>query len=463
MIIRLTIENFLSFNEKTEILLTPGKSRALRGHVVKGNRSRDVDILKSALIYGANASGKSNIVRAVSFLKKLVVKGGRHQQYIDYSKFKLDSAATGRDSQLEVEFHYKGHNYAYGFIFNNHIILQEWLFTFNKERDYKVFERTTVLDEVQISFGKLALAKDELKRLEYIAQDTLPNELFLNSSNHRNIFNIKGIYPITDSYRWFEDALTVVFPDSKLMGMEVNIDSDMEMKEVYQWFLAELKTGISGLETSSVDFFSHDVNLPEAIKRKIVADLKLGERAIITSLDNIRYSLVRLADGSLEAMKLMTRHKIKNEDRYALFEMNEESDGTQRLMDIIPAITELAREEKVFVVDEIDRSLHPNLTFKLFEIFFRESQNIRSQLICTTHESELLNQDLFRKDEIWFVKKNKHGESDTYSLEEFRPRKDKDIRTGYLVGRYNAIPKFSLMEGMPWKTKTTNGQKTKRI
>lgn len=452
MIIRLTVENFLSFNEKTEILLTPGKSRALRDHVVKGSRSRDIDILKSALIYGANASGKSNIVRAVSFMKKLVVKGVSTNQFIDYAKFKLDQAANDRHSQLEIEFHYKGQNYAYGFIFNNQLILQEWLFTFNKEKDFKIFERTTLVDEVSITFGKLSISKEVEKRLEYIAADTLPNELFLNSSNHRNIFSIKGIYPITDSYRWFEEALTVVFPDSKLTGMEVNMESDMEMKEVYQWFLTELKTGISGLETTLVDFFSHDVNLPEALKNKIAADLKLGERAIISSLDNMRYSLARKENGTLEAVKMMTRHKIKNEERYTLFEMNEESDGTQRLMDLIPAVTELSREEKVFVIDEIDRSLHPNLTFKLFEIFFRESKNIRSQLICTTHESELLNQDLFRKDEIWFVKKNKDGESDTYSLEEFRPRKDRDIRTAYLVGRYNAIPKFSIMEGMPWKS-----------
>lgn len=451
MIIRLNIENFLSFNNKVELLLTPSKVRSLKHHVVKGEKVRDIDVLKSAIIYGANASGKSNIVNSLYFLKKIVTTGNNNSKRIKYSKFKLDKEAIKRDSQIEIEFHYLGVSYAYGIVFNNETILEEWLFTFNKEKDKKIFERKTNGEKVEISFGDLNLSNETRKRLNYMGVDTLPSELFLHSSNQRNISDIEGISDIVNSYKWFDDILTIIYPNSKFAGMEVNINSNIELKDVYHWFLSEFRTGITGLETIHVDFFSNDVSLPKKLKDDIVAGLEKGETAIVSSFDNITYSMLRNKEGEIEAYKLMTKHKIKNSNEFALFEINEESDGTQRIMDLIPAITELSKEHKVFIIDEINRSLHPNLTYKLFELFFNESANIKSQLICTTHESELLNQKLFRKDEIWFVKKNRCGESSIYSLEEFRPRKDKDIRTGYLKGRFEGIPNFSKMDNAPWK------------
>jgi AAA15 family ATPase/GTPase len=450
MLIRLTIENFLSFNERIELLLTPGKARNLVNHIIKRESRKDLSILKSAVIYGANASGKSNFSRVLFFLKKMVTRPGVARETIAYEKFKLDRDAADRPSRIEVEFHFRGQNYAYGFGFDRQVIHEEWLYRFDCNRDWKIFERTTNKDMVSVDIGHLADTAEDRKRLEYIGADTQPTELFLNTSNHRNIRNISGIAPLTDAYAWFDESLAVIFPDSKMLGLEVNIDSDARLREIFQWFLAEFKTGITGLETVNIDFFSKEVDLPEKLKQRIAQDLKIGERAMVSSLDHITYSLSRNEEGSIEAIKLMTQHPIKNSPTPALFEINEESDGTQRIMDLIPAIAELAKEERVIVVDEIDRSLHPMLTRKLFELYFRESAGIKSQLICTTHESQLLDQDLLRKDEIWFVKKDVAGASSLYSLEEFKERKDADIRTGYLKGRYNAIPHFSAFSDTPW-------------
>ena len=451
MIIRLTVENFLSFNDKVDFLLTPSKVRSLKHHVIRGKKSRDLDILKSAIIYGANASGKSNLVKALSFLKNLVTRGVGGSKFIDYSKFKLDKDSKSRKSQVELEFHFLGVNYAYGVVFDHECIYEEWLYSFNKEKDYKIFERKTVDGEVEISFGDLKITNEEKKRLEYIAFDTLPTELFLHASNHRNISSIAGISPITDSYKWFTDILTIIYPSSKFAGIEINIDSNNELKEVFQWFLSEFQTGISGLETIKVDFFNSEVNIPQKVKNEVVENLDVGEVSVISSFDDIRYSILRREDGEIEAYKLVTKHTIRNSNEVTFFDINEESDGTQRLMDLIPVIMELSKEDKVFVIDEINRSLHPKLTYKLYELFFNESIGIKSQLISTTHESELLNQKLFRKDEIWFVDKNRYGESSVYSLEEFRPRKDKDIRTGYLKGRFDAIPNLVNVQSVPWK------------
>lgn len=450
MLIRASIENFLSFNEPTEILLTPGRSRNLSDHIVRGEKSRDLRILKSAVIYGANASGKSNFAKALLFLKKRVVRP-RRGKIITYEKFKLDKSAVKRRSQIELEFYYQGVNYAYGIVFDQQAIYEEWLYRFDKEKDWKIYERTTVDKKVEITFDHLSVSKKDRQRLQFIGADTLPHELFLHTANHRNIKDIPGVDPLLHAYAWFDEALTVIFPNSRFVGLEYDIDSDEDLLAIYEWFLTRLDTGIIGLKTIQVDFLSNDVKVPDQLKERISEDLDIGERAMVSSVeDNITYSLTRLESGDIEAVKLMTRHAIKNSEEEAYFEINEESDGTQRIMDFIPAMAELAKKEKVFVVDEINRSLHPKLTVKLMDLFFTLSKGRRSQLICTTHESQLMDQQKLRKDELWFVKKDKFGASTLYSLEEFRERKDVDIRTGYLKGRYDAVPSFSGVAEPPW-------------
>lgn len=452
MLIRASFENILSYNSRTEILLTPGKTRNLKNHIIKGEKSRDIDILKSSIIYGANASGKSNFIKVLSFFKKFVVAGNPSSQGIHYKHFKLEEANKLKSSRIEVEFKVKGNYYAYGFVFNKQAISEEWLYKINKESENKIFERVSNKNSVEVSFGSNVSKKDSIQRLTYMGKDTNNNELFLHSSNKRNLNDLEGIDDITNAYYWFNDILTIIFPRTKFAGIEVNIDSDVELKNVFNWFLTEFKTGIAGLETKKVDLFSKEVDLPNSLKEEIAYDLKSGENAIISSFDNVRYNISKSKNGDVDAMKLMTSHKLKNQNKVINFEIKEESDGTQRIIDLIPALMEISKENKVYIIDEIERSLHPNLTHKLFELFFNESNNIESQLICTTHEDILLDLKLFRKDEIWFVKKNSCGESSLYSLEEFKPRKDKDIRTGYLKGRFEAIPVFSSQFQPPWNS-----------
>jgi len=442
----------LSYNNRSEILLTPGKTRNLKHHIVKGKKSRDIDILKSSIIYGANASGKSNLIKILSFFKKLVVDGNPSSQGIQYKHFKLDGANKTKNSRIELEFKVKGNYYAYGFVFNNKRVSEEWLYKINKETEIKIFERSTINESVAVTFGTSLSKKDTIQRMTYMGQDTNSNELFLYSSNYRNLNDLEGIDDITNAFYWFKEVLTILFPRTKFAGIEVNIDSDDELKNVFNWFLTEFQTGIAGLETKKVDLFSKEVDLPNSLKEEIANDLKSGENAIISSFDNVRYNISKSKEGDVHAMKLMTSHKLKNENKFINFEIKEESDGTQRIIDLIPALMEISKENRVYVIDEIERSLHPNLTHKLFELFFSESSSIESQLICTTHEDRLLDLKLFRKDEVWFVKKNSCGESSLYSLEEFKPRKDKDIRTGYLKGRFEAIPIFSSQYRTPWNS-----------
>lgn len=138
-----------------------------------------------------------------------------------------------------------------------------------------------------------------------------------------------------------------------------------------------------------------------------------------------------------------------------MFDLGDESDGTIRLLDFVPALKDVISKRKVFIVDEIERSIHPLLIKKLVGKFSLD-ENSTGQLIFTTHESNLLDQELFRQDEIWFVEKDKAGSSDLYSLSEFKEHKSIDIQKGYLSGRYGSIPFMGNLEDLNWHKYDTN-------
>jgi AAA15 family ATPase/GTPase len=144
--------------------------------------------------------------------------------------------------------------------------------------------------------------------------------------------------------------------------------------------------------------------------------------------------------NELEVFKLMANHKIKDSTAETSLEIKDESDGTQRLLELIPALYLVLKGDYVCIIDELDRSMHPKLSFNILDMFLDSRIKHEGQLIVTTHETNLLNLNLLRRDEIWFVEKNKDGASSIFSLEEFIPRYDSDVRKGYLLGRFGGIP-----------------------
>ncbi|MDP5169692.1 MAG: ATP-binding protein [Bacteroidia bacterium] len=444
MLIRFSVENFLSFKELSQLSMIPGKGSSLAHHVRRENKRGDFSCLKSALIYGPNASGKSNLVKAMRFAQLMVEQVARKGHVIPVTPFRLDAETRDKPSRFEFEFKANETSYAYGFLLNRESILEEWLCEIHKSTEKTLFERITKADgSVEVKMPGLTLPNKETKsRLQFMAEDTLPNELFLSSVNKRNLSEISGIASLVSTYTWITSSLKIIFPDSRLEGVEVELASDQEFLEVFNRLLHYFNTGIVGIATKTINFDSSGVRLPEQVKAAIKDRLLPGERVIFSDLDGIRYTLRRDDEGKLFAVKVMTRHHVAHREEDELFEMNEESDGTQRIMDLIPMLADLQKEPAVYVIDELDRSLHPGLTHRMLELFHSYESPTQGQLIVTTHESGLLDLELLRKDEIWFVEKTQEGSSTLFSLEEFKPRKDKEIRKGYLQGRYGAIPVF---------------------
>jgi len=446
MLIRFIIENFSSFRESTEFSMYAGKSNLLPHHIVK-NDSNGLKLLRNAIIYGANASGKSNLIKAMAFAQNFIVQGIKVGRTIPVNRFKLDPEMLEKPAQFEFEFLINKNKYSYGFIIDSKSVIEEWLYIVGRSKDKLIFSRKTTNGSINIfDFNNIKFSdKEQEQFVKFTGKGTPVNRLFLTETNERNL---RSISYFADAYDFFHRVLTIIFPESKYSGLEFNLDTNDGLAINFQNFLKHFDTGVDGLVIQEIDYETEFSKLSEKIRTKVSDDIQKGESVII-DVDNVKYVLRRNLNDEILAFKLMTKHKTST-DENIFFEINEESDGTQRLFDLIPALVDLIHNNKVYVIDELDRSLHPKLTKGIIEAFNEFSKATESQLIVTTHESSLLDLNFLRKDEIWFIEKNKSGESTAYSLEEFKPRYDKEIRKGYLLGRFGAIPFISSLKDLNW-------------
>lgn len=448
MLIRYTVENFLCFNSRAEFSMIPGRGSLLRHHIIKAKNTNDIDLLKMAIIYGANASGKSCLINSMKFAQDFILDGINVDSNIPIKKFKLNDDAKLKPSRFEFEIKVNHENYAYGFSLDYERVIEEWLYKINKINEKPIFERNTGKNgKINIKFSNVSFKnKKEEQFLDFIGLGTRPNQLFLTECRQRNVFaNVKNIDSILNTIKWFNNVLTIIFPDSKLQGLEFAFEKSSNLAESIKKFMKLFDTGIDDIELKPVDI-NRIEDIPQEIKNDILSRIKTKSKMLVSnSAKNITYALFKDENGKLTAYKLYSKHKIIDTEDYEYFELNEESDGTQRLLYLIPALIDLYRDEKVFIVDELDRSLHPILSNSFIDIFLENTRTIQSQLIVTTHESSLLDLKRIRKDEIWFVEKNKLGETSLYSLQEFKPRFDKEIRRNYLLGRFGAIPNINLL------------------
>lgn len=451
MLITFSIENFLSFKERHTFSMVAGMGgRNKAHHLIKKTSKKDVNLVKTAVLYGANASGKSNLVKAIHFGQQLLLKGTPANNTLDYQPFKLDKECLTKPSRMEFEIKHKGSCYAYGFLFDKRQIKGEWLYLIDNKKSKAIFER----DHKEFNLKPLQShnTAKQAQFLEFIAMGTPDNQLFLTEIHHRNVQeHVNAIEDLVQVLDWFQNALTIWYPHSKTPSLEFELQQSERLTTMYKEFLSYFDTGIDGISLEEIEM--DQTELPERVKEEVKNSLlnKSSDKttAIIDNpVKNIRYFFSKNEQEEISVCKLMTKHKIaRSQGEMSYFDVHEESDGTQRIMDFIPMLIDLFAGDNVFIVDEMERSLHPNLIYELLELFLEHSTGINSQLILASHATVLLTQDLLRKDEIWFVKKDQAGASSIYSLEEYNIRFDKKIRKDYLLGRYQAIPKF----GNPYK------------
>lgn len=446
MLLRFTVSNFLSISEEIEFNMFPGDYRRHEHHIY---HTEQVDLLKSAAIYGANGAGKSNLVKALSFLHELVITG--KMDYQGYLYFKLDKQYAEQPTNMEIEFRYNKKYYAYGISILKDKILEEWLYELDikKEKESLLFERKLNNNKPDIKTHPALLKTEKDKyRLEIYTHEILQEDtpfIYL-------VHDKEGFEKIFDAYKWFENCLLLIYPEIKYKDFLHKIALDVKFRDFVNKIMAETGTGVAEID---VNLEVYDIFFDESrerTKQDILARLEAGESSVLVKYDD--YNAEKHVVVSFNKNQELIVHQIilkhKNDKITDVsFGMEEESDGTQRLLEFLPAWDMLYNNEVVFIIDEIDRSLHPALLKKLVEQFLKAKT--KGQLVFTTHESNLLDMNLFRQDEIWFTEKDNSGSTKIYPLSDFKPRYDLDIRKGYLNGRFGAIPFLGNLNDLNWE------------
>ncbi len=430
MLIRFYVENFLSFNELTEFSMVAGQGTSLPHHVVKSPKRAVPNLLRAALLYGPNGSGKSNFVKAMNFAQDFIWESLSKEEMIGVKPFRLQRENLHKPSKFQFDIKLGETMYAYGFEADGYSVKEEYLYILGEHSEKTIFHRITTSEgKVQVTFDNIHFENAEEEQfLKFTGKGCPQNKLFLTECYSRSVWdNVQNINAIKEVWNWFGFQLKIMLPD---FHFHVN---NMQ-KEDYEKLSKHFSTGISKLLYEPIELETA-LNEIDAHRKSLVKYIQNNENMLIKSVDRNMIFVFEKKENELMASKLLSHHL---DNTISTFDFSEESDGTKRVFDFFPIIG--FQLDITFIIDEIDRSMHPHLSRAILEYFLQEQKDTETQLIATTHEASLLDLTLLRKDEIWFSEKNAQGATELYSLEEFKPRPDTEIRKGYLQGRYGAIP-----------------------
>ncbi len=436
MLIRFNIGNFLSFNEEQEFSMIAGKVRKHNERIYEG---QNIKLIKFASIFGANASGKTNLVKAFSFARELIFN--KFPDEFRNSYCKVNKENTNKISYFDFEIEIDNKYYSYGFeiILNTKEIKSEWLYEISKKKEKVIFERQ--VDKGEYIVDKYFTTHDVNKKLDIYANDvkTKNSVLFLtvlNSDKDSLYIDHPQTKIFKQIYNWFKTSLEITYPSQIATDIFYFLSSDN--LETFSNYLKAFNTGISAITRNEVTLKQIKLELESKQINKamdLLNDDINSERGLFLRVGTKSCYYFEKENDEIKFYMIEFYHS--NTD--LKFDLFEESEGTIRIIDLIFI---LMNEEgnKTYIIDELDRSLHPNLTKEFVSEFLKFAKKRNNQLIVTTNESRLLTLDLLRKDEIWFTDKDNKGESKIYSLDEFNERFDKKIDSAYLEGRYGAVP-----------------------
>lgn len=415
MLIEFSVGNYRSFKE-------PVTFSMVAANLVSKDKSLDennvfavdhnLKLLKSAAIYGANSSGKSNLAKALSFMKWFMINSSKETQStekIRVERFKLSTETDTEPTFFEIVFLMNKKQYRYGFTATRDEIVSEWLFYIPRLRETKLFERK--LNSFSIS---------KTYKAEGIQQRTRRNALFLSVSAQFNVEIAENIL------EWLNNKVKVVsgLDDSGYRGYTLSCLIDNKNSHEILQLLRKLDLGFSDVkvEESEVTMDLFPSELPDEIKNFI------------------------FKNGGGKVVSIQTIHRRFDETGQAIatefFDLeDQESEGTQKVFALAGPLIDTLKDGKVLIIDEFDARIHPLISRTIVELFNSNTTNPNNaQLIFMTHDTNLLSNRLFRRDQIWFTEKNRYGATDLYSLAEYKVRNDASFENDYIKGKYGAIP-----------------------
>lgn len=413
MLVQFTVENFLSIRDKVYLSLEPSKdSEHPENLITKG----DYKAVNSVVIYGANASGKSSLFKAIT-VALIMIRNSNNVQVTDklpMTPFKFDFESRNKPTPFEFTFIAKdGRKYIYGFSATTEKVVEEYLYCYNTSKPTLLFDLN---ENEKPKFNRAYKVK-----LEAAYQMNTANKLFLATATTWNVECTKS------PFEWLAESIDTFTDVMELGGVafeKYRIDENRKYIEFTKNLLKQADINISSIEVDA---------------KEVVGGPALPFQIVVQG------KIIPPNEGKHYDVEITTGHTVVDENgektEFSLT-LQEESIGTQLLFFYGPLLKDAFEKGKTIVLDEIDKSMHPSLVKFIMNLFRDPDVNKNgAQLIVTTHETGILSLDMFRRDQIYFTEKDsKSGVTDLYSLDEFSVRKTENIEKGYLMGRYGAIP-----------------------
>ena len=411
MLLEFRLANYRSFGEESAFSLVASSDKDhAETNIAQTGISALPQSLRSSVVYGANASGKSNLLRAMQLMRGVVLESFSLQptQKINVQPFRLSSELVTEPTSFEITVVIEGVRYQYGFKLTTDRIVAEWLYVYQKSKAQRWIDRHYDEKQGKDVYGPSSSFLLGQKRAWQDA--TRPNALFLTTAVQ---LNSEQLAPL---HRWFANSL-IVFLD----GGEIPFNYTTHMVQS-----PEGETAIrSMMGSADLAIAAISVEKRKGFQQHLQLDLATGK-----------------TDARREESELLFPTFVHRAgDSSATFELGDESQGTQKLFALAGPILDILKNGRVLVIDELDRSLHPLLVRQIVNTFHDPEQNKSgAQLIFTTHDTSLLESHLLRRDQIWFTEKQENQSSKLIPLSEFSPRKGEALEKGYLGGRYGGVP-----------------------
>jgi AAA15 family ATPase/GTPase len=419
MLIEFSVGNYKSFKEIVTFSMAASTITAKEKEIDEKNVfsiDDELSLLKSASVYGANASGKSNLATAFSFMKNFVLNSSKETQVaeeIDVEEFRLSADTVGEPSFFQIVFLLDGNKFRYGFEVNKQRVVSEWLFYVPNTREAKLFVRE--LDNISLSKA--------FKEGRGIKNKTRENALFLSVVAQ---FNGEISQKIL---LWFNKNFNVIsgLEDTGYLHYTIRRFDTNQYKDDILRLVKKLDLGIDDIlvEKTRLTTESLPKEIPEELSKLI---LNSPEAALMA---------IRTVHRKYDAEGNLTSPEIFDMDSH-------ESEGTKKLFALAGPLVDTLKNGKVLLIDELDARLHPLITNAIIELFnSNETNPHNAQLIFITHDTNLLSNKIFRRDQIWFAEKDKQGATHLYSLVEYKIRRiwnDASFESDYIHGKYGAIP-----------------------
>ncbi len=420
MLVEFRVKNFRSLRDEQVFTLVASKDKSLEEtHTLSTGLKAAPSLLRSAVVYGANAGGKSNLIKALQYMRGVVLESAtiiQPGQSFAVQPFRLDSQSTQQPTEFEVTFILDGVRYQYGFAMTPQRIINEYLLVYKAFKPQRWFER-----HFDVGSGKDVYEFGPgLKGAKTLWEGaTRPNSLFLSMAVQ---LNSEAMRPIFD---WFTTGL-VIFNEQTPLSPQTSIKMLQQIEGRKQ--ICEL------LCAADISIADIDVVTRKVPGQTVHFDLLAGKT-------EVRHE---------EVEEHQLRFSHETEHGKAVFDLMDESNGTRNLLFLTGPVLDILKKGLTLVIDELDTSLHTLLVRELVRLFHNPDVNTGgAQLIFTTHDTSLLDApDLFRRDQVWFIEKDKDQASTLVALAEFSPRKNEAMERGYLMGRYGGVPFLDHALGM---------------